>query len=507
MKERMRRIAGRPFVPKCTTIPWALVIAILAVLVGAGSAGAQPCPAQQTVGQAQAFAAYPYYHHPAQEWQVLQQQPERRVPPKGMSPARLERLTDQMGAIETRLAEMEGLTADERHDLEVRLDELREQLRLLERRLAGVEPGVRRVRRRRTPPKPDWPDLNARVEELNRRREELVEQAHHREMEMEELQQHMADRHRDIENEMRGIQEEIEELMRRREELAQRAGERKAELQELRENTERRQDEINRELEEIHAQLEGVAQEMAQIERERQERRQQLLDEVRNQTEELRMQLRELNERAERLQQALNQLGDNDEQADWLRRNLDEVREQIRRIERQLEKRPPLPRRRTRMRPMAPPPTLDGACQEVVEEIEEIRVELTELQQAEGETIEALRGELEQLRQATEQIRDRPALATAVRRPQHRRHGHRLLVSPLPLVAPARACRPSRRKKSGPRGRKTPSGLFFLLPPAQTPVALSSTFFCFSRLTTTTTHSTIANRRDADHLNRRRSDR
>ena len=55
---------------------------------------------------------------------------------------------------------------------------------------------------------------------------------------------------------------------------------------------------------------------------------------------------------------------------------------------------------------MAPPPAPDGACQEVIREIEAIRTELNQMQQAESETVEALQGELEQLRKATEQILD-----------------------------------------------------------------------------------------------------
>ncbi|UCD48685.1 MAG: hypothetical protein JSW27_14265 [Phycisphaerales bacterium] len=356
MNAEIRRIARRMCVSRRTGIPWTLVIALLFALAGAAY-GQPPLPAPGQIGSApDPTATYVQYHRPEHDWAALQMQKPPRVQRVAMVPRQRE--------------------------LQSELDRLHDEMAAVERRLAELDQAKRRRRVWVEPPRPRGPEPDPRIDELNRRREELAERARQMEMELEELHQHLENRGRDIDNELRGIQEEMEELMRRRDELAERAHQREMELEELRANTERRQDELSMELREIHEQMRGIEEELARIERERQERRRRLLDEVRGQTQELREQLRMLEERAERMQRALDELGDDDAEAEELRRALAETREQIRLIERQLgERRGPLPRPPRRW-PTAPPPELDDACEELTEQIEAAKLELEALREA-----------------------------------------------------------------------------------------------------------------------------
>ena len=352
------------------------LVVTLAALALANAVYAQyPVSTSAEMGQPDPVATYAQYHRPEHDWAALQMQQRRHdtEPEKCESQARIERLRDEIAAIEHRLAELDRAKRERRPWNE--------------------------------PPRPGRRGPDAHVEELNRHREELTERARHKEMELEELHRHMEDRHRDIENELRGIHEEIEELMRRRDELTERAHQRERELQELRENTERRQQEIRMELREIHEQMKGIEEELARIERERQEHRRRVLDEVRGQTADLRAHLRALHERAEHLQRALDELGD-DAEAERLRRALAETREQIRLIERQLDRRQGPPPRSPRRRPMGPPPEPEGQCRELMEQLERTRLELREMQEAEGEAVESLRLEVEELRETTQETNE-----------------------------------------------------------------------------------------------------
>ena len=398
------------FTPPRAGMPWGLVIVLTAALALGSTAGARhPEPVPGQAGQPDPLAVYVQYHQPALDWAAAQQMRRPRrietVDRREILSDRLEELIDETHEIEVRLDEMNEVAGDERQDLQARLDALRAQIERIEQRLARMK--------RPEPEKPreDWPrrrrvpEADARIEELNRHREELAEQARHKEMELEELHRHLEDRGRDIENELRGIHEEIDELNRRREELAERAGQREMELNELREHTERRTNEVHMELREIHEQMRRMEEELARIERERQERRRRLLDEVRGQTEALREHLRALQERAERMQRALDELGD-DGEAEELRRALGETREQIRQLERQLQRQDaPMPNPR-RYLPMAPPPKRDKTCTEALEQIEQTRLDLDQMQQAAGESMEALRAELEELRRTTQQTNE-----------------------------------------------------------------------------------------------------
>jgi len=409
MREEIRRIAGRVCASRCAGVPWAFIVALLAVFTLGSAAYAQPpAPMAGQVIQPDPIATHLYYQRPEHDVVAMRRIRRRPIEPaerREMMADRLEEIVGETHEIEVRLVEMDEAKGDERHNLQARLEQLREQIEMIERRLLNMER-----------PRPEKPQSNraswrrraepeARVDELNRRRDELAEQARHKEMEMEELHQHMENRQQDIGNELRGIHEEMEALMRRREELAERAQQREMEMEELRANTERRQHEVRMELREIGEQMQRIEEELARLERERQERRRRLLDEVRGQTEELREHLRGLHERAEHLQRALDELGDEDGEARELRRALDETREQIRQIEMQLNQRPSPPPRRLRRWPMGPPPKSDGTYEEAVELIEETRLELEEMQEAEGEAMESLRLEIEALRETTLETR------------------------------------------------------------------------------------------------------
>jgi chromosome segregation ATPase len=292
------------------------------------------------------------------------------------------------------------------YESQARIERLRDEIAAIEHRLAELDRAEREQHSWDEPPGPGRREPDAHIQELNRHREELAERARQREMELEELHRHVEDRQRDIENELHGIHEEIEELMRHRNELAERAHQRERESQELRENTERRQQEIQMELRDIHEQMKGIEEELARIERERQEHRRRVLDEVRGQTAELREHLGALHERAEHLQRALDELGDEDAETEQLRRALAETREQIRLIERQLDQRPGPPARPPRRRPMSPPPEPEAQCRELMEQLERIKLELRETQEAEGEAVESLRVEVEELREVAEETNE-----------------------------------------------------------------------------------------------------
>jgi DNA repair exonuclease SbcCD ATPase subunit len=380
MREEIRRIADCVYVSRCAGVPWAFIVALLAVFALGGAAYAQP-PVPMAV---QAIEPSPIATH------LYYQRPEHDMVAMRMQRAQHNR-RDEMGPTE--------------RDLQSELNRLREEMAVIEGRLAELDRAERKQPPWNEPAKVRRPEPDGRIDELNRHREELAEQARHREMELEELGQHMENRQQDIGNELRGIHEEMEELMRRREELAERAQQREMELEELRENTERRQGQIHAELREIHEQMKTIEEELARIERQRQERRRRLLDEVRGQTEELREQLRTLQNRAERMQRALDELGDEDGEARELRRALDETREQIRQIEMQLNQRQGPPLRRLKRSPMGSPPRLDGRCEEAVELIRETKLELEEMQQAEGEAMESLRAEIGELRETTLETR------------------------------------------------------------------------------------------------------
>jgi len=413
MRERIRRIAGCLYVSRSASVPWAFIIALLAVFVLGSAAYAQtPAPAPGQIGQPDPAVTHIQSHQPERDRVAMQQRrPRRRIEEaeqrEGLA-ERLEQLFGETREIEVRLGEMDEAMGDDRHDLEARLAELRVQIEMIQQRLAPPERIERPERQRERPFRRRRPEPEGRIEELNRHREELAEQARHREMELEELGQHMENRQQDIHNELRSIHEEMEELMRRREELAERAHQREMEMEELRENTERRQHEVHAELREIHEQMRGVEEALAQIERERQEHRRRLLDDVRGQTEKLRDHLRALHERAEHLQRALDELGDADGEAMELRRALAETREQIRQIERQLGRRQgPMPRppKRWPMGPPTPPTRPDDRCDKALEQIEQTRLVLEQMQEAEGEAMAALREEIQALREATLETR------------------------------------------------------------------------------------------------------
>jgi chromosome segregation ATPase len=384
MRERIRRIARRMYTARRTGTPWTLIIALL-VTFALGSAATAQSPVPMA---AQAIAPGPIPTH------LYYQRPEHDLVAMRMQRAQHNR-RDEMGPTE--------------RDLQSELNRLREEIAMIESRLAELDRAEQKQPRWNEPAKVRRPEPDGRIDELNRHREELVEQARHREMELEELGQHMENRQRDIHNELRGVREEMEELMRRREELAERAHHHEMELQEVRENTERRQDEVRMELREIHEQMRGVEEELARIERQRQERRRRLLDEVRGQTEELREHLRGLQERAEHMQRALDELGDEDAEAEELRRAIAETREQIHQIEMQLQRQDAPPRRRARRRPMGPPPARDGETREVIEQLEETRLEMRRMQEAEGEAVEALRLEIAELREAAQETSEQLA--------------------------------------------------------------------------------------------------
>jgi len=359
------------------SVPWALTVAILAVLAFGGFAQAQhPLSAPGAIQPPDPTATYVQYHRPEHDWVAMQRMPRRRPVRPAVYP-----------------------------DTEAEIRRLRAQIDMIERRLANKDRPAEEEPRWDGPVMRVRAETDARIEDLNRHREELTEQARHREMELEELHQHMGNRQRDIDDELRGIREEMDELMRRREELAEQAHRREMEMEELRAQTERRQNEIRMELQNIHERMKAVEEELARIERERQERRRRLLDEVRGQTEALRDQLRALHHRAERLQRALDELGHDDGEAMELRRALEETREQIRWIEMQLGRpagRPAPPMKRW---PACPPPQPDGACAELARELEETRAELREMQAAEKETLEAIRLELNEVRETTLKLR------------------------------------------------------------------------------------------------------
>ncbi|MHC4518195.1 MAG: hypothetical protein ACYTAS_06385, partial [Planctomycetota bacterium] len=360
-----------------------LVVALAAALALGSAAYAQhPLSTSAQIGQPDPIATYVQYHRPEHDWTALQMQ---QVP-------------------QERRCEM----GPRQPDLQARLERLHEEMAVIERRLVELDQAERQQRPWGQPPRPRRPEPDARIETLNRHREELAEQARHKEMELEELRRHVEDRQRDIKNELGGIHEEIEELMRRRDELAERAHQREMELQELRENTERRQDEVRMELREIHGQMEGIEEEFAQIERERQEHRRRVLDEVRRQTEALREHLRTLQERAEHMQRALDELGDEDAEAEQLRRALAETREQMRHIEGQLHRLHGPPPRPPRRRPVGPPPKPEKPCPERVERREEIQVEVEEKQECESEVVKPRHLEVKESRKIKRKADRRP---------------------------------------------------------------------------------------------------
>jgi len=389
MRERTRRIVRGMYASGSTGAPWAFVAALLVMFALCAAAQAQPpLPEHDVVARDKATTEYVQYHRPEHDlvaMQRIQKQKQReQAEHREAMAGRLERLVDEAHEIEVHLREMDEEAEDEKCELRARLEELREQIELFEHRLARMgreehpEPECEHGERREHEGDPH-------LDELMRHREELLEAAHHNEMEMEELHHHLKDRERDIHNELRGIHEEIEELMRLREELAERARHREMELAELRENTERRRHEIGQEMREIHEQMKHIEDELARRQREREERRRQMMEKAHREIEELTAHLHGLRERAEHMQRMLEKMEGEEGEAMELRHALAETREQIREIERKLHRHPAPPRRW----PMCPPPrepecekpeprVEEDPCQELREEIELLKAEQQE---------------------------------------------------------------------------------------------------------------------------------
>ncbi|MBN1360179.1 MAG: hypothetical protein JW993_06285 [Sedimentisphaerales bacterium] len=131
--------------------------------------------------------------------------------------------------------------------------------------------------------------------------------------------------------------ERIDELNRRREELAERARDRQNELRELEEARIARQREVRAELSEIHRQLADMEARFVELERQREAARRRLLARAQDQSARLTERLRALQEQAEQMERTLAELRERDgERGRALEISLAETREQMHRLEMEL---------------------------------------------------------------------------------------------------------------------------------------------------------------------------
>lgn len=478
MKERIHRIVkDRCGNPRIGTA-WTLAIVALAALITTGAALAQRRPAKrpraeqrekQELRRAVLHQELEQLVDQASDLEAaLRERGDEPGPDRQEIEIRLELKHQIIQAMERRLAGLERSRPprrERRPEIEIRIeevsrhqDELREHAGNLERELEAlgdrhpearermkmelgeVHENLERLEREkieldrladRPPRREGRPEMDARMEELNRHQDELREHAGNLERELAELGDRNPEARERMKMELREVHENLERMerekieidqargrVRRREgrpetdvrmdELRERALDIEAEMEKLGDRHPEEHGQLRRELLGVHEQLKVLETQRAQRERRverREERPRQVILEVR----ELSGHLRNLRQRNRELRQELSHVDDKDSaRAQDLRVAIDETQEEIHDVETKLKEiaAPMRERRVSRQR------SGDGDAARALDGLlAQIRMTEDRLHQAEEadrlDAAERLRNVLEQLHQRREAMEAR----------------------------------------------------------------------------------------------------
>ncbi len=338
MKERIHRIVkDRCSNPKIGTA-WTLAIVSLAILVTAGTALAQRRPFEKPQAkQREMMEIRRTILHQELEQQVDQARDlEAALRKQGDEPSlkrqelevRLELKHQIIQAMERQLANLERpepRQREERSEIDARFEELGRRQDELREHAGNLERELKEIGDRR-------PEARERMEMELREIHENLERLERERVEIDRAQGRARRREGRPE-----IDAQMEELNRRQDELREHAGNLERKLQELGDRRPEARERMKMELREVQENLERLEMERTELDRQRPRGREAGQRQMNPEVRELTGHLRELRQHGRERQEELERLDDKDsEHALDLRRAIDETREEIRNVENRL---------------------------------------------------------------------------------------------------------------------------------------------------------------------------